>query len=67
MDVHQRLKGNLKRLRGEKGWSQEELADRSSVHRTYVSGLERAARNPTISVLERVAKAFGVTMGDLLD
>lgn len=67
MDVRQRLAANLRRLRNEKGWSQEEFADRAGIHRTYVSDLERGARNPTIEVVERLAKPFRVKAGSLLD
>ena len=67
MDVRQRLAVNLRRLRNEKGWSQEEFADRAGIHRTYVSDLERGARNPTIEVIERLAKPFKVSPGSLLN
>ncbi|WP_379552442.1 helix-turn-helix domain-containing protein [Erythrobacter sp. W53] len=67
VDVHDRLAGNLRRLRLAKGWSQEELAHEANIHRTYISDLERAARNPSIEVVERVAKALKARMGELLD
>jgi transcriptional regulator with XRE-family HTH domain len=67
VDVRQRLAANLRRLRHAKGWSQEEYADRAGVHRTYVSDLERGARNPTILVVEKLAKPFGVRAGEILD
>ena len=67
MEICERLSRNLRRLRHEKGWSQEELADRAELHRTYVSDLERVARNPTITVIAKLAKAFGVKAGQLLD
>jgi transcriptional regulator with XRE-family HTH domain len=67
MDVRKRLSRNLIRLRGELGWSQEELADQANVHRTYVSGVERGLRNPTVTVLERLAKALEVTASTLLE
>lgn len=50
----------------EKGWSQEELADRSGLHRTYVSGVERGVRNPTITVLDRLASALEVELSRLV-
>lgn len=46
--------------------SQEAFADTAGIHRTYVSDLERGARNPTIRVVETLAKALGVTVSDLL-
>lgn len=67
MDIRRRLARNLIRLRGERGWSQEELADEASLHRTYVSGIERCVRNPTIMILERLAKAFKIQPAALLD
>jgi transcriptional regulator with XRE-family HTH domain len=67
MDVRQRLKQNMQRLRAEKGWSQEELADRSGLHRTYISGVERGVRNPTVTVVEKIAKALDVPFAALLD
>ncbi len=54
------------KAREAKGWSQEDLADQAGLHRTYVSGLERAVRNPTITIVARLAKALGVTASDLL-
>lgn len=67
MDIRERLARNLRRLRLKKGWSQEEFAFEAGLHRTYVSDLERVARNPTITVVEKLAKALGVKPGALLD
>ncbi|WP_240950122.1 helix-turn-helix domain-containing protein [Novosphingobium sp. ERN07] len=65
--IQQRLAKNLARLRREAGMSQEAFADHAGIHRTYISDLERAARNPTISIVERLARALKVKPGDLLD
>ena len=67
MDVRARLARNLRRLREAKGWSQEAYAHEAGNPRTYFSDIERGARNPTITVVERLAKPFGVSAGDLLD
>jgi transcriptional regulator with XRE-family HTH domain len=67
MDVRHRLAANVKRLRRDRGWSQEALADAAGVDRTYISGIERVVRNPTITVVERVAVALGCHLGQLLD
>lgn len=67
VDVRQRLAANLRRLRAEKGWSQEEYADRADIHRTYVSDIERARRNPTITVVEKLAAPLGVSAAALLE
>jgi len=65
-DVRQRLAGNLRKLRTAKGLSQEAFADLAGIHRTYVSDLERGARNPTITVVEKLAQGLGVTASELL-
>lgn len=67
MDVRKQLALNLQRLRREKRWSQEKLAFKSGIHRTYVSGLERGIRNPTITVVQKLANALKVPFGALLD
>jgi transcriptional regulator with XRE-family HTH domain len=67
MDIRRRVGANVKAAREAKGWSQEELADRARMHRTYISGIERGIRNPTITVLERVGKALEIAPGNLLN
>lgn len=67
MDIRVRLGRNVRRLRRELGVSQEALADEAGIHRTYVSDVERGARNPTITVVEKLARALKVSAGELLD
>lgn len=67
MDVRRRLGLNLKRFREEQGFSQEAFADHCGLHRTYISGIERGIRNPTIVILDRIAKALRVAPGALLE
>jgi transcriptional regulator with XRE-family HTH domain len=67
VDIRKRLGNNVRRLRQEKGWSQEDYADRAGIHRTYVSDIERGARNPTVTVVEKLAGPLGVKTGVLLD
>ncbi len=67
MEIRQRLAKNLRRLRQQKGWSQEAFADEAGLHRTYVSDLERGARNPTITVVDKLAVALSVRVGELLE
>ena len=67
MDIRGRFGLNVRRIREERAWSQEELADRSGLHRTYISGVERGVRNPTITVAAKIASALGVTLGILLN
>lgn len=67
MDVRRRLARNLRRLRKDKGLSQEQFAFDAHIHRTYVSDIERGARNPTITVVEKLAGALDVTVSELLE
>ena len=66
MDIRRYLGRAVRKLREERGWSQEEFADRAGIHRTYVSGVENGARNPTITVVARLAKALSVPASALL-
>jgi transcriptional regulator with XRE-family HTH domain len=62
------LLGNtVRRLREAKGWSQEKLAEKSDLHRTYISGIERGIRNPTLTILFKLADALGVEPGNLVN
>jgi transcriptional regulator with XRE-family HTH domain len=67
VDIRTRLGRNLRRLRDERGLSQEAFAHEAGIHRTYISDIERGARNPTITVVEKIAVALGVTASMLLD
>ena len=66
MDIRKRTGACIRKLRDERDWSQEELAERAGLHRTYVSAVERGVRNPTISVLGRLAAALGVSVSKML-
>lgn len=66
-DVQAILARNIKAARTLLGLSQEELAHRAEIDRTYVSGIERQVRNPTITVVAKFAKALDTTTADLLD
>lgn len=67
MEIRKRLGRNVQQLRQAKGLSQEAFAFEAKIHRTYVSDIERGARNPTITVVEKLAKALGVKASRLLD
>lgn len=58
--------GRLRTLRKERGWTQEQLARRTNRHWTYIGGLERGERNPTLIVICEVAAALGVSPRELL-
>ena len=61
-----RLGGNLRKAREAKGWSQEELAFRCEVHRTYIGAVERGEYNVTILTLRRITKALGISLRDAI-
>lgn len=66
MDVRRLVGQNLRRLRKAAGLSQEELAHRAGIDRTYVSGVERGIRNPTVLILQDLANVLGAKPADLL-
>lgn len=66
MDLRRQLGLNVERLRRSLGLSQEELAFEAKIHRTYVSSVERGVRNPTVTVIARLAGALKVEPVELL-
>lgn len=59
MELRRTVARNLKRLRREKGMSQEELADRADINRNYVGMIERSENAATVDMLEKLAEALG--------
>lgn len=55
----------IRELRHQRGLSQENLATRSSLHRTYIGFVERAERNPTLKTIEKLARALDVSLAEL--
>lgn len=66
MDIRDVLAVNLRKQRKAVGLSQEELAHRAQVDRTYISALERSVYAAGIDVVDRLAKELGVEAADLL-
>lgn len=64
MDARKVVAHNLRKLRVASDISQENLAVDAGIDRTYVSRLERALENPTVGLLEKVARALGVNIAD---
>ncbi len=62
MDLARRFGAAVRRHRELVRLSQEELADRAGLDRTYVSGVERGTRNPSLKVLQRLADALGADL-----
>lgn len=65
--ISRHLGSRLKELRRERKWSLETLASASGVSRSMLSQIEREQANPTLAVTLRIAQAFGMTLGDLLE
>jgi transcriptional regulator with XRE-family HTH domain len=67
VDIKKVLGRNVKAFREQKGWSQDDLSEVSGLHRTYISGIERGKRNPTVSVVSKIANALGTAPSSLLN
>ena len=65
MDVNKQLGMRIKYLRSVKKWSQEDLALEAGINKNYLSDLERGSRNPTVKVLDKIAKTLGITLEEL--
>ena len=65
-DLH-KFGGNLLAIRESQKFSQEQLADLANMHRTYLSGIERGIRNPSLHNILRLARALNVDLSDLLE
>lgn len=57
----------VKQRRNELGLSQERLAHRAGLHRTYIGDIERGARNLSLENIQRLAEALQITIADLFD
>ena len=67
MDIKAIVGKRIKFLRNQIGISQEELADRADIDRTYITSVECGKRNVSIVNIEKIAKALGVTLSKLFD
>ena len=61
-----RVARHMRALRADLGLSQEKLAEKVSLHRTYIGSVERSERNVSIDNVERIAHALGVDIAELL-
>ena len=57
----------IKSRRNEMGISQEELAGRAGLHRTYISDIERGSRNPSLEIIEKLTLALGISLPQLFE
>ena len=61
------LCARVRQLRGERGWSLDEMSSASGVSRSMLSQIERGRVNPTIAVAFRIARAFGLSLAELVE
>lgn len=66
MSLNKIFAQNVVSKRKERGWSQERLALEVGIQRSYMSGIERGTRNPTLAVVEKIAEALGIEPIELL-
>ena len=66
MKIQSRFGSKLKCLRSQLGLSQEELASRAGLHRTYIGGIERGERNVSLANIYKLARAVDLSLGELL-
>ena len=57
----------VKKLRLEREMSQEELAEKLNIHRTYMSFIERGQRSPSLILIFKISRALGVKLPELFD
>lgn len=66
-EILKKFANKLKNLRESKGFSQEELAFKSRLDRTYISRIEREKRNPSLKSLYKIAIALNISLPELVD
>ena len=64
-DIRTKFGKRLRELRTVRGYSQEQLAEMAALHWTYVGGIERGERNPTLINVEKLARALGISLPEL--
>lgn len=66
MDICKKFGNKVRELRIAKGLSQEILAQKSGLHRTYIGGIERGERNISLINIEKIANVFDISMASLM-
>ena len=57
----------VRQLRETRGWTQETLAERANIDRSYIAGIEAGLRNPSVKALARIADGFSVSLSALFE
>jgi transcriptional regulator with XRE-family HTH domain len=63
--IQEKFGKQVRAVRSLRGISQEELAFRAGVHRTYLGGIERGERNPSLKNIAAIAEALGMSLSEL--
>src|SRR4051794_34546497 len=64
-DIRPLFGSRIRQLRAAKGWSQEDLADRASLHRAYIGSIERGEQDISLANIEKLAATLGVSLAEL--
>jgi ribosome-binding protein aMBF1 (putative translation factor) len=64
-NIRKRFGDRIRALRNDRTWSQEELADRADLHRTYIGSVERGEQNLSLVNIERLAATLGISLAEL--
>ena len=67
MTINKQLGARIRYLRQQKNWSMEDLALEAGINRNYLCDLERGSRNPTVLVLNKIAKALDINLSTLFE
>ena len=67
MTINKQLGARIRYLRQQKNWSMEDLALEAEINRNYLCDLERGSRNPTVNVLNKIAKALDINLSTLFE
>lgn len=65
--IEEKVGQKIKQIRNEKGLSQEKLALKAEIDRTYLAGVEQGKRNPSLKSLEKIVEALGISFQDLFE
>lgn len=66
-EVYRRLGANVRALRHARGWTQDDLADKSGLHRAHVGEIERGQTNVTLQTIKTLADTLKVSITALID
>ena len=67
MTINKQLGARIRYLRQQKNWSMEDLALEAGINRNYLCDLERGSRNPTVNILNKIAKDLDINLSTLFE